>query len=1079
MNEVQTEHYTNGVAIQQPEPPQLVRLHRDLREASVLGLGQHEIRFLVDIYYQKQEARKAEEQQYEALKKSGEPNAFLEWVYKDSKMAENEIKKQLDYYTDHEPTGMGRWCKCAPEGSIVTCEGWEDIPIEELKTGNRVMSFDRNKFHVHGKRSGAGKEIIVEEQDYLGDLIGVGVQNNWTRTTPDHKWPIKWEKDRSLYIVYLMKKGSWFRVGWSRLFDNQGGFELTTRMRTEGADAGWILSVHSKKDEASWRESYISVMYGIPLSVFHPVGNSMQTEENIYSFLNSLDLQEQRSTRAIQCLHDHGRSIHCPLIAPYHSFINNGKRMNASPLLVQAANLIPEIMYIAVPEKEKGQQVCWEKLDQVSRKPYSGKVYSLEVEKYHTYIQNGLATHNSIHGIAEVITAGLLAHIDIEGLQGASSIWRYCFPAGTLIQTPQGDVPIEAVQSQDTVFSDKGEWTSVLNTFKRNFTGTLVTLKARGMLPLSLTDEHPVLVRDNETDTPRWVESKNVKLNQWVHFSYSFSPPIKEEDLIIGGSPKAIGKNPHYTIPLTLDEDLAYLLGYFVADGSTTLYDEQGATRGTTYITLCNDDDPDIIARLKKTAERFGPVSSAQVQDNVFYFKFGRRYVAEWFRKHMGRDSRTKRVPSFILAPDCSRNVKRFFLLGYLEAEGCFDEGGCHVNTVSKTLALQIQRLALSLGVFVPSSQQKRAEFTVINGREVSQAEFRYNMSLRPCDVEMIKHGKPGSDPLYTNRRPLFEESGVWTPVSHISFQENWSGVIYNIETEKHTYMAQNISVHNCGYDPTVKWWSREESAKLVKAVMEELNTKHVTDDVIAYVAERSRKHPEKLYKWAIDYSKKGTKIGTLVKEAQKELDLPDIINDTVLQYVSQKSGRPVDTLLGITVKSTDLVNKVPTPTSLASSLSRRPWNANMKVLAFKIGDSFMKNCNKPQCFYGHRYKEKRAYYEKKSLEGAYRDQAAEILRVKNIGKEKKAYEYYARGELPPSHIVARAKRWTVKLFLAHFFDEWYRRHNKCEPPKPYPIAFLGHAHVIKPPNPDYYVPQVDRGEHLEDDTDWALLDVE
>jgi hypothetical protein len=281
-----------------------------------------------------------------------------------------------------------------------------------------------------------------------------------------------------------------------------------------------------------------------------------------------------------------------------------------------------------------------------------------------------------------------------------------------------------------------------------------------------------------------------------------------------------------------------------------------------------------------------------------------------------------------------------------------------------------------------------------------------------------------------------------------------------------------------CGYDPTIKWWSKDESSKLVRAVMKELNIGEVNDDVIAHVAEQTGKHPEKLYKWAIEYSKKGTKLGTLVKKAQKQLEVTGI-SDEVLGLVSEWSGKPVEDLLTVTEKNSDLVHKVPTLSSLASAVSRRPWNASMKVLAFKIGDSFMKNCNRPECFYGHRYKEKRAYYERKSLAGDYRDQAAEILRVKNIGKEKKAYEYYARGELPPSHIVARAKRWTVKLFLAHFFDEWYRRHNGTEPPLPYPIAFLGHAHKIEPPPPDYYAPQVSKGEEFEDDSDWSKIDVE
>jgi hypothetical protein len=47
----------------------------------------------------------------------------------------------------------------------------------------------------------------------------------------------------------------------------------------------------------------------------------------------------------------------------------------------------------------------------------------------------------------------------------------------------------------------------------------------------------------------------------------------------------------------------------------------------------------------------------------------------------------------------------------------------------------------------------------------------------------------------------------------------------------------------------------------------------------------------------------------------------------------------------------------------------------------------------------------------------------------------------------------ARAKRYAVKLFLAHLHEVWYREHYKTAPPIPYPIAHLGHAHYIAPPN--------------------------
>jgi hypothetical protein len=51
---------------------------------------------------------------------------------------------------------------------------------------------------------------------------------------------------------------------------------------------------------------------------------------------------------------------------------------------------------------------------------------------------------------------------------------------------------------------------------------------------------------------------------------------------------------------------------------------------------------------------------------------------------------------------------------------------------------------------------------------------------------------------------------------------------------------------------------------------------------------------------------------------------------------------------------------------------------------------------------------------------------------------------------LPQKALHERSKRWAVKLFLAHWHAEAYRRHYGKEPPLPYAIGILGHAHRIE-----------------------------
>lgn len=136
-------------------------------------------------------------------------------------------------------------------------------------------------------------------------------------------------------------------------------------------------------------------------------------------------------------------------------------------------------------------------------------------------------------------------------------------------------------------------------------------------------------------------------------------------------------------------------------------------------------------------------------------------------------------------------------------------------------------------------------------------------------------------------------------------------------------------------------------------------------------------------------------------------------------------------------------------PTSKWNKGEKRPWNAALKTLCWKVGESFVKVSNKDTAFYGHIYKERKELELQRNEAGLFAEQAAAILKEKRIGKETDAYKAYSVGKLPPAHIHARAKRYAVKLFLSAAHRELYVAHYGKEPPLPYPIAHLNHVHKI------------------------------
>lgn len=140
-------------------------------------------------------------------------------------------------------------------------------------------------------------------------------------------------------------------------------------------------------------------------------------------------------------------------------------------------------------------------------------------------------------------------------------------------------------------------------------------------------------------------------------------------------------------------------------------------------------------------------------------------------------------------------------------------------------------------------------------------------------------------------------------------------------------------------------------------------------------------------------------------------------------------------------------------PNAVWAKGKKRPWNPALKTLCFKIGDSFVKFHKQPKCTYGKLYKEFKDQEVAKNESGLYKEKAAAILVAKNFSKDTDAYAAYSIGFFPPAHLDMRARRKAVKIFLQHYWLEYYRRHYKKEPPAPYVFDILKHAHMITSDN--------------------------
>ena len=140
-------------------------------------------------------------------------------------------------------------------------------------------------------------------------------------------------------------------------------------------------------------------------------------------------------------------------------------------------------------------------------------------------------------------------------------------------------------------------------------------------------------------------------------------------------------------------------------------------------------------------------------------------------------------------------------------------------------------------------------------------------------------------------------------------------------------------------------------------------------------------------------------------------------------------------------------------PTVTWDKNEKRPWNSQLKTLCFKVASSFEKVQNSDKDFYGHMMAKRKLYEIANNDAGKYAETAKKTLATGSYKKDTSAKKAYEQGRLPDGQIRMRALRWSVKLFLSHYWHVGYEIKNNMAPPKPWVIAIGGHQDFIAPPN--------------------------
>jgi len=176
--------------------------------------------------------------------------------------------KLVQHLSNHHGNiiAVGDADQCFPADTMVgTPEG--PRPIDTINVGDIVNTL------VKPGQIGTSKVIRVFNKFHIGKLLHITLGNgNKLKCTPNHLIPMDVQIDDPYFIYLMYKKSLGFRIGMCKS-SRQGGF--VGRLGQEHADAIWVIDTCDSKSDASIKEQYYAVKYGIPTVVFHTVGRKI------------------------------------------------------------------------------------------------------------------------------------------------------------------------------------------------------------------------------------------------------------------------------------------------------------------------------------------------------------------------------------------------------------------------------------------------------------------------------------------------------------------------------------------------------------------------------------------------------------------------------------------------------------------------------------------------------------------------------------------------------------------------------------------------------------------------------------
>ena len=407
---------------------------------------------------------------------------------------------------------------------------------------------------------------------------------------------------------------------------------------------------------------------------------------------------------------------------------------------------------------------------------------------------------------------------------------KLCFVPETQIKTEHGYKYISNISTDEKVYDHQNNLQNVIEVIKRPYTGKLIHLKVTGLKnPILVTPEHPFLTSIKHPKNNREI-GKNGKKQSIINLCFlKDAKSLKKGNcLLIPVDTNIIdlekikikrdvkqsiysNHNIYDDIPEELDINfnLLNVLGWFIAEGSNS-YKQFNFSLNKLEL----NDAKILINNFGKTLtiKKNGENGISVVGSSVVLSAI----LSEW----CGKLAENKKIPDWAMKLPAEKQA--ILLSALWRGDGCervpYDKRTkksyhrCAFKTVSFKLAKQVQELCFRLGFICSIKEEKNLKPKIIcNNKKESVPQTAYTISIGGEDAhyfnEFIQTGNLISFKRKNKKKISLKKDFI--KINDIVYVKRsireikeiyYCGDVFNLNVNNsHTYIANDVAVHNCG----------------------------------------------------------------------------------------------------------------------------------------------------------------------------------------------------------------------------------------------------------------------------------------